>query len=282
MQILVLGSNGLLGSEFRELLDKNAKFNTSFSSRKELDVTDKAELEKQIKQWSNTNNQKVVINCTAYTNVDKAETDQDLAFQINRDTSAHLAELSVKHKFKLIHFSTDYVFNGEKKSGYNENDKRDPINIYGKSKAEGEIAALKNAPNNIAIIRTAWLYGKYGNNFVDTMIRLSKDRDQLSVVNDQFGSPTSAKDLARFILNNFLEQKEFPIGVFHLTNSSSSSWYQLAEKTFEIKNIKIKLEKTTSEQFKRAAKRPKYSILNNNKLPKMPNWQVSLKSYLTD
>jgi dTDP-4-dehydrorhamnose reductase len=278
MRILVLGSNGLLGSEFKELL---TSFDCTFFERKDLDLTNEKELKAKIAEWAEKSGEKIIINCTGYTQVDKAEEDRENAFAINASAVETLAKLSLTNNFKLIHFSTDYVFNGQKSDGYDEEDKRDPINVYGESKASGEELALNAAPENVAIIRTAWLYGKYGNNFVDTMLKLAKDREELSVVDDQFGSPTYAKDLAKTVMNNFLEQN-FKPGIFHLTNSGQATWYQLAKETFEIKNVSINLKKTTAEAFKRAAERPKYSVLNNNKLPKMRDWREALKSYLTD
>lgn len=242
--------------------------------RKELDLTDFDKIDEVLLRI----NPDITINCTGYTAVDDAEENMEDAMALNAEAPRLIAESCKKVGSKLIHFSTDYVFNGNNESGYEENSETNPLNNYGISKSEGE-KAIMHALDDSYIIRTAWLYGPGGNNFVDTMIKLGREKNELSVVNDQFGSPTFTRDLASYVVQNFVLSDQKP-GIYHLTNSGVCSWYDFAKEIFEIKSIDIDLKETTSEDFKRPAKRPRYSILKNTKLSDLRNWKEALRDYL--
>lgn len=240
----------------------------------DLDITKEEIVQKRIREMSPS----VIINASAYTNVDGAEENEELANQINGIAVGHLAKTAELIGAKLVHYSTDYIFNGENKAGYREDEKPDPINAYGRSKLLGEEIIRKEC-KKYYIIRTSWLYGRAGKNFVETMIDLASKNKELKVVNDQFGKPTYTLDLA-------LETKKIlehgnPYGIYHITNEEQTSWYDFAKKIFEIEGLKNEAIPVTSEQFRRPAPRPHYSSLINTKLPRMRNWQNALADYLS-
>ena len=283
MKICIVGSNGQLGSEFFFL--KNMDNRWTFLPFDKLNIINR----KKLLIFFRQNKFNFLINCSAYTAVDKAEDDKEGAFAVNEFGVKNLVDGCKIHDTKLIHISTDYVFDGVNPNGYDENSITNPLSIYGKSKRSGEIV-IENSKIKSIIIRTSWLYSTFGNNFVKTMLRLSKNNKSVGVVADQFGSPTYARDLANGIIK-ILEDKDYKWKtggeIFHYSNSGYCSWYEFAKKIFELKNIKIKVNKLVSEEFKTKAKRPKFSILINNKFKSTFNtqinsWEEALKSMLNE
>jgi dTDP-4-dehydrorhamnose reductase len=231
----------------------------------------------------------IIINCAAYTKVDQAEEDQIQANLINHNAVRELAKISKKSKIKLIHISTDYVFNGHKKEPYTEDDKTSPINIYGKTKLAGELAIISTMPFNSIIIRTGWVYSEFGNNFVKTILNLATKSNTLDIVSDQIGTPTYAYDLANLILQivgseSFLENEK-PTSIFHYSNEGKSSWYEFAKEVISISGINCHLNPINTEDYPLPAKRPKYSILSKKKISQeyalsIPHWKNALKDCL--
>ena len=277
MKILITGANGLLGHELSSLLKDHTLILLSHS---QLDISDSESVNKQI----DSSSPDIIINSAAYTQVDACETNYDLAFQSNAIGPKNLAIKCKQLGIPLIHISTDYVFEGNEKknSPLVENDKLGPKTVYGKTKLEGEKMVQENCQKYF-ILRTAWLYGE-GKNFVKTMLSLSKKNNELKVVNDQIGSPTYAKDLAKAI-KEIIEKKSDKYGIYHVTNKGEVSWYEFAKKIFEIKNIEIKVNPCTSEEFPRPAPRPHYSVLSNQKwidagFTPMRDYEEALNEYL--
>jgi len=281
--ILVTGANGQLGSEIKNL-SKNYSDIFFFTDKDNLDITKKDNLETYIYK----NNIDVIINCGAYTNVDKAEDERDLAFLINGKAVHNLAEISKEKKIKLVHISTDYVFNGKNHKPYLESDLTNPIGEYGNSKRLGEKAILEISPPNSIIVRTSWLYSSFGkNNFVKTMLRLGKEKESLGVVFDQIGTPTYAKDLAQTILD-ILPKIENPISeLYHYSNEGAISWYDFAKEIIKMAKLKCQINPIESFEFPTKAYRPPYSVLNKRKIKedffiKIPYWKDGLKSCLIE
>ena len=277
MKILITGANGLLGHELSSILKDHTLILLSHS---QLDISDSESVNKQI----DSSSPDIIINSAAYTQVDACETNYDLAFKSNAIGPKNLAIKCKQLGIPLIHISTDYVFEGNKKknSPLVEDDKLGPKTVYGKTKLEGEKMVQENCQKYF-ILRTAWLYGE-GKNFVKTMLSLSKKNKELKVVNDQIGSPTYAKDLAKAI-KEIIEKKSDKYGIYHVTNKGEVSWYEFAKKIFEIKNIEIKVNPCTSEEFPRPAPRPHYSVLSNKKwvdagFTPMRDYEEALKEYL--
>ncbi len=274
LKILLLGKSGMLGSCFFDLFKDDREFELFAYDRSELDVTNKALL----RDVFTKSKPDILINCVAYTNVDLAESARDLAFKINAEAVGEMARLCKESGAILIHFSTDYVFSGEKSEGYKEDDEPKAINVYGESKLEGEKLIMANMEKYF-IVRTSWLFGKNGKNFVDTMMKLGeqaiKDGTELKVVDDQIGSPTFTNDLCEAVVKN-----QLPFGIYHLTNSGTCSWYEFAKEIFRIKNMNVHIKPVDSAQFPRPAKRPKCSILINNKVRSMRSWKEALRIYL--
>jgi len=277
MKILITGANGLLGHELSAILKDHTLILLSHS---QLDISDSESVNQQI----DSSSPDIIINSAAYTQVDVCETNYDLAFKSNAIGPKNLAIKCKQLGIPLIHISTDYVFEGNEKknSPLLENDKLGPKTVYGKTKLEGEKMVQENC-DKYFILRTAWLYGE-GKNFVKTMLNLSKKNKELKVVNDQIGSPTYAKDLAKAI-KEIIEKKSDKYGIYHVTNKGEVSWYGFAKKIFEIKNIEIKVNPCTSEEFPRPAPRPHYSVLSNQKwidagFTPMRDYEVALNEYL--
>lgn len=274
-KILIVGARGMLGQTLAAALKE---YSLTLWDKDEIDITDA----KQVCEKISALQPNIIINAAAYTAVDACEENNELAMKVNGEGPGNLAQVAKQIDAILVHYSTDYIFNGAKQAGYAEDfSDVDPVNAYGKSKAAGE-AAIKNTAdatwNKYYIIRTAWLYGAGGPNFVDTMITLAQDRDSLSVVNDQHGSPTFTNDLAERTTWMLKELPEF--GVYHVTNAGTCTWYEFAKEIFSQAGISINLQPCTSEEFPRPAKRPEYSILLNTKLPVMRSWQAGLAEYL--
>jgi dTDP-4-dehydrorhamnose reductase len=283
--ILVTGGNGQLGRSFRSISSQHPEYQFNFTTRDEIDLSNP----NSIKQYFQQKHYDLIINCAAYTAVDKAEKEQDLADAINHLAVKQLAEIAKKNHSLLIHISTDYVFDGTSYRPYIETDSINPQNIYGSSKLKGEQAIQAIKPNAI-IIRTSWVYSEFGNNFVKTMLRLGTDRDQLNVIFDQIGSPTYAKDLAQCIVKivNFYNQRPFPqetseVPVYHFSNEGVCSWYDFAKVIFEQSNIPCSVDPIETKDYPTPAKRPHYSVLNKARIKQtfalsIPYWKDSLHS----
>lgn len=270
MKILILGANGMLG---HALMNEFANEDIIVCNRPEFDITRFKELNLKIKEA----NPEIIINSAAYTDVDGCETNSETCHLVNGQAVGNLAKTTQALNIIFVHYSTDYVFDGQKEQGYTEDEQTAPLNVYGRSKELGE-QLLQKYGHKYYLIRTAWLYGSHGKNFVDTILDLSKKQKQLKIVNDQFGNPTSTKDLAKATRQILMEKKNF--GIYHRTNYGSCSWYDLARKIKEIKRLNVEVMPVSSTQYKRAAKRPKYSKLINTKLPDLRFWGEALKEYL--
>ena len=286
MKILVIGKNGQLSKSINKVSTNTKQDNEyTFAGREEFDLSKEID----INSYFNNNNFDAIINCAAYTNVDKAEEDIVFANQINNLAVAQLSSIAKKQRSKLIQISTDYVFDGKSNKPYKENDPVNPINAYGKTKLAGEQAILKEMSNNAIIIRSSWLYSEFGNNFVDTMLKLGKERDELSIVNDQVGSPTYATDLASVILF-IIQSKHFfnknqETQIYHYSNEGNCTWYEFAEEIFKLTSIKCNLSSISTEQYLTQAKRPRNTVMNKDKISKAFkidnfNWKDSLKRCL--
>lgn len=278
MKVLVTGAGGQLGKEVIKQLMISNDFEVIATDHKELSIEDFVQVEKVLNNYM----PEIVINCAAYTAVDDSETNIEKAYQINALGPKHLAIICDKIGAKLVHISTDYVFSGDEKTSRKEDDETRPNTIYGKSKLMGE-ELVKTFCKKHFIIRTAWLYGE-GNNFVRTMLRLAQTQEEIDVVADQFGSPTSTKDLTRTIIT--LMQTEY-YGTFHGTCEGECSWYEFACYIFKLKNCKVKVNKVSSEIFTRPAPRPKYSVLDNFMLKlygidHFRAWEDALQDYLRE
>lgn len=278
MKYLVTGTSGQLGYDVVRELEKRG-FNNIFKATLEnMDLTK----EEQVKEVIKNEFPAVVIHCAAYTNVDGAEEDIDNCMLINATATKWIAETCKEIGTKLIYISTDYVFDGSKDGIYESSDKKHPLNVYGKSKSVGEDYALLN-PKTF-VVRTSWVYGINGKNFVKTMLRLASIKTELSVVCDQIGSPTYTKDLARLLVDMSKTNK---YGIYHATNEGFCSWYEFAKKIFELTNTNILLNSIPTDEYPQKAKRPKNSRLSKDSLvkngfEKLPNWEDSLKLYLEE
>jgi dTDP-4-dehydrorhamnose reductase len=279
-KILVTGSDGQLGSELRLLSVRYSRFQWFFANREQVSLDNLSVLEKQIKEI----NPNIIINCAAYTAVDKAESESDLANIINNLAVGVIASYSLKNNVKLLHISTDYVFDGTSGIALSENASTSPINIYGQTKLAGEQICLKKNPNSI-IIRTSWVYSIFGNNFVKTMSRLMQERDRLNVVNDQIGSPTYAADLAQVILA-IITHSNWQPGIYNFSNEGEISWYQFALAIREIGNYNCDLCGIPTLSYTTPAKRPAYSLLDKSKIKEIyqvdvPYYKDSLKKMMS-
>lgn len=277
--ILVTGSNGQLGNAIKKISSELINSNFFFTDIEELDITSYDQIGKFIQK----NKINMVINCAAYTAVDQAETDREKAFFINVMAVEYLSKQAKANNAALIHISTDYVFDGSSQIPYKETDLPDPKSYYGLTKYEAE-QKIEQFAENAIIIRTSWLYSEYGNNFVKTMIRLGNERESLNIINDQFGSPTYATDLADAII--ILTQKSIEgITFYNYSNEGSCTWYEFAKAIMELKKINCVVNPITTEEYPTAAVRPKYSLLDKSKIKKelnmeIPFWKESLKTCL--
>jgi len=288
MKILVTGKNGQLGRSIQKFISNYDDHEFTLAGREELNLSSP----EIISKYFDTNPHfDVIINCAAYTAVDRAEEEEDLADQINHLAVKHLAEFANSQNAKLIHISTDYVFDGKNESLYLESDNPNPINVYGKTKLLGEKAALKTMPNNLIILRTSWVYSEFGNNFVKTMLKLGNEMNEIKVVSDQIGSPTYASDLARAILhiisNDNFSKKSFPTEVFHFSNMGETSWSDFAKEIFRLSNLNCKVNPISTDQYPTPAIRPQNTTLSKEKIKnhfslKIPLWQQSLKGCLKE
>lgn len=310
LNILVTGANGQLGSEIKYLIehkmdpriesedDENrysreggkpasnkalSKYKFHFASRNELDLSNLCKME----DYFDNNRFDAIINCAAYTAVDKAESESELADTINHRFVSMLAKIAKRDNAKLIHISTDYVFDGKNHRPYVESDPTDPQGVYGRSKCDGENAILSVALENAIIIRTSWVYSSYGANFVKTMLRLGKERDSLGVIFDQVGTPTYARDLAQAILDILPQINNAKPEIYHYSNEGAASWYDFSKAIFEFSGVTCQVNPITTDQYPTPASRPHYSLLNKSKIKSeyninIPYWRDSLANCLKE
>jgi len=288
MKILVTGKNGQLGRSIQKLISNYDHHKFTLVGREELDLSSS----KSISKYFDTNPHfDVIINCAAYTAVDRAEEEEDLADQINHLAVKHLAEFANSQNAKLIHISTDYVFDGKNESLYLESDNPNPINVYGKTKLLGEKAVLEIMSNNAMVIRASWVFSEFGNNFVKTMLKLGSEKNEINVVSDQLGSPTYACDLAKailhIILNDNFNKKSFPTEIFHFSNLGETSWSDFAKEIFKLANLNCTVTPICTDQYPTPAIRPQNTTLSKEKITshfrlQIPSWQQSLKECLNE
>ena len=290
MKILITGAQGQVGKELTAIANQKG-FDVIAASRADLDITQLQKVESFITQHTPD----VVINAAAHTAVDKAEEELKLAFAINRDGAENIALACAKQNIPLLHISTDYVFDGTQPESYSENNAVSPLGVYGESKWQGEEAIRKNL-NDFIILRVAWVFGAQGNNFVKTMLRLGKDRDELNVVADQFGGPSPAKDIAETLIGlveQYQSNKTLAWGTYHYCGESKASWYDFATEIFKqafelgLLDKKVKVKPITTAEYPTAAKRPSNSMLDCSKLKntfgiEMPEWKEALKQVLIE
>ncbi|MEP6583399.1 MAG: dTDP-4-dehydrorhamnose reductase [Ginsengibacter sp.] len=281
--ILVTGADGQLGNEVRQIAGNFSSFDFLFTTRRDLPIDNLD----AVKNFFEKKQVHYCINCAAYTAVDKAEEQQEEAFLINAEAAGNLASICGDHQTKLIHISTDYVYDGSRHEPLKEEDAVAPLNVYGWSKLRGEELILNRYPSSL-IIRTSWVYSAFGNNFVKTILRLSKEKDKLNVISDQFGSPTYAGDLAEVIMK-FIEANENTnahSGIVNYCNSGTTSWYEFAVAITSSIQSNCKIFPIPASQYKTAATRPAYSILDTAKIKTMlnldiPFWKESLEKCIT-
>ena len=289
MRVLITGKDGQLGRSIQNLIaNTEQNDNFVFVGREELDLSSSDNIDRY---FAVNDRFDIIVNCAAYTAVDKAEEEQDLANQINHLAVKRIAEIAEKTKAKLIHISTDYVFDGESDEPYTELEQTNPINVYGKTKLAGEKAIQGLMPINAIIIRTSWLYSECGNNFVRAMLKLGKERDELNIISDQIGSPTYAYDLAKAIFTivkswNYRYQ-ESKTEVYHYSNEGRVSWCEFAKEIFKISNVACSISPISTEQYPMAAKRPKNTLMSKEKIIKIFNlettpWKQSLERCLSN
>ena len=278
--ILVTGSMGQLGSEIKEL-SSNYNYNFFFTTRDDIDITSKD----SIKEFCQTNSINVIINCAAYTAVDKAQSDIENADLVNRKAVKKLSIIAKELNIKLIHISTDYVFDGKNFKPYVEEFQTNPQSIYGKTKLDGENEIRDINPLNSIIIRTSWVYSYYGNNFVKTMLRLGKEKEELSVIFDQVGTPTYAKDLAITILDIIPQIENSKVEIYNYSNEGVLSWYDFAKEIMKMAKLNCKINPIETFQYPTPAKRPHFSLLNKSKIKskfnlEIPYWKDGLDDCL--
>ncbi|MEA3448878.1 MAG: dTDP-4-dehydrorhamnose reductase [Bacteroidota bacterium] len=282
-KILITGGNGQLGSSLKEREDKFTNAACMFTDIDALDLLDK----QAVQDFFDARKPDIVINCAAYTAVDKAEVDTDNAKMLNADLPGFLGELCNQHNAKMVHISTDYVFSGEVNRPYTETDAANPVTEYGKTKFQGEQHLHKQLPDAL-ILRTSWLYSPYGGNFLKTMLRLGKEKDKINVVYDQVGSPTYAGHLADgiiHVINRWHETKNWESGVFHFSNQGVCSWYDFAWQIMQHANLKCHVQPVTTDQFPTPAKRPPYSVMSKAAFENtfnyaIPHWQEGVAGCL--
>lgn len=278
--VLISGVKGQLGQKVREAMLKHRDLNVIGVDLDEMDIVSRREVEAKLQEIQ----PEVLINCSAYTNVDQAENEKEMALKVNQRGPQVLAEKCKLFGTLLIHVSTDYVFSGESFRPYNENDPTRPVNFYGETKALGE-EAIQQIYNNSIILRTAWLYSEHGKNFVKTMLRLGSERKKLGVIDDQVGTPTYAGDLANaieVITLHFLEGEDFARGIYHFANEGVCSWFDFALKIQQMAGNSVMVNPIPTADYPTPAKRPHYSVLDKRKIKNqfhitIPHWEQSLK-----
>ncbi len=276
MKILVTGSKGQLGSEIKKKSLTKTNFEWFFTDRQSFDISNLD----NINIFLDFHHPNIIINCAAYTAVDNAEDNFKTANNVNHKAISLIAKWCYENNCKLLHISTDYVYNGNSTSPYTEEDQTDPINNYGKTKLMGDIACQNNNPESL-IIRTSWLYTSFGNNFLTRLLNMTQNSDEIEIVNDQFGSPTYAGDLANTIFNLIINKKWHP-GIYNYSNSGIISWYDFAKNIKSLFGFHTTIKPISTKEYCPKIKRPKYSVLNNSKIIntfkiKQFNYKVSLK-----
>lgn len=279
MKILITGANGQLGTELHEILEREFPGQTLYTDVQELDLTNA----KVVDSYVANNEITHIVNCAAYTAVDRAEEEKMLCAAVNTDAVKNLAMAADANGAKIIHISTDYVFDGTNHRPYRESDKVNPISQYGTTKRKGETLLLALAPQAI-IIRTAWLYSAHGNNFVKTMLRLADSQPEIKVVCDQIGTPTFARDLARAVVK-VLQSHQWVPGIYHFTDEGAASWYDFAKAIFRIAGKDVKVTPIPTEDYPTPASRPSYSILDRTRIKatygiEIPHWEEALADCL--
>lgn len=277
--ILVTGSNGQLGSEIKILSKKFPSYKFLFASKEEISI----ENEQSVQIFFKKNSIDYCINCAAYTAVDKAESEKEKAFAINADAVGRLATICAEYQTKLIHISTDYVYDGSVHIPLKEGNSVGPVNVYGSSKLKGEELALNNNPSAL-IIRTSWVYSSFGNNFVKTMLRLFREKEEINVINDQLGSPTYAADLASVIMKFIekIQKGETFSGIVNYSNAGTTNWYEFANEIKSLVYSNCKINPIPTSSYPTPARRPLYSVLDTSKIKELlhleiPSWKESLK-----
>ncbi len=273
-KVLVTGCNGQLGLSLRKLIAAFPAYDFKFTDKHNLDITDKAALEKHFEEEQFN----AVLHFAAYTAVDKAESESDLCRQINTEATETIARLCERHSSKLIFISTDFVFDGSQSSPYLPTDKPNPLSVYGSTKAQAEQAVLSLCTKSL-VIRTSWLYSEFGNNFVKTMQRLGREREQLNVVFDQVGTPCYATDLANAVM--MCLEKDFEARILHFSNEGVCSWYDFAKRIMALSHIDCKVKPIRSTDYPTAATRPHFSVLDKADIKQflnieIPHWEESL------
>jgi dTDP-4-dehydrorhamnose reductase len=288
MFVLVTGASGQLGKSLNRFVENNIlNHQFVFATREQLDLSNF----KNVRRFIEKNQFNIIINCAAYTSVDNAETEKEQANLVNHLSVKNIAEVARDNHIKLIHISTDYVFDGSKLASYDETDNTSPLNVYGKTKLDGENAILSIMELNAIIIRTSWVYSEHGNNFVNTILILSQKKDKLNIVSDQIGSPTNAKDLAGAIVS-IINNKKFyetdtPSEVFHYSNDGECSWYDFAKEIVSLSGTKCIISPIDSKDYPQKALRPKYVLMDKRKIQdyfglEIHFWTDSLKSCIKD
>jgi len=274
MKIMIIGSEGMLGHDLVDVLSEHELSTTTIET---LDITDIDNTIRTVKK----NNPDILVHAAAFTDVDGSESNPDLAYKVNALGTRNVAVACQKADCAMVYICTDYVFDGTSNSTYYEYDQSKPLGVYGKTKYAGEVY-IRDILNKFYIIRTSWLYGYHGPNFVNTMLNLAKTTDNISVVNDQIGSPTYTVDLANAIA---LLIKKPSYGIYHITNSDYCSWYDFAKEIFKQSNVEVNLKPVTTEEYPRPASRPKFSVLENYNwkmegYPKIRSYKEALTDYL--
>ncbi len=284
--ILITGSNGQLGSELKILLSAEKRHTVFFTDLPRLDISDNMAVSDLVEK----NNINAIVNCAAYTAVDKAEEEPEICFKINGEAPGTLAAIAAKYSALLIHISTDYVFDGLAHSPYTEDSVTNPSGVYGKSKMEGE-NRIANSSANYIIVRTSWLYSAFGNNFAKTILKLSSEKDIINVVYDQIGTPTYAADLAKTVVailnRNLVKNNILPpvkVGIYNYSNEGVCSWYDFAVEIVKMAGHKCRIIPVTGEVFKQKARRPAFSLLDKTKIKDemnitIPHWRESLEEF---
>ena len=281
MKILVTGCNGQLGHAMQEISTYLSEWTWKFTDLPELDITNPEQVNQTVKNFQPD----WIINAAAYTDVDGAETNQELAFRVNAEGPHNLAKAVIEANAKLVHISTDYVFDGTKNEPYTETDQPNPLQVYGKSKLEGETLIQETGVPGI-IIRTSWLYGSHGNNFVKTILRLADEKDEIQVVDDQIGSPTYVGDLAEAILELLSKHTFHHLELLHYSNEGGISWYEFAEKINLLCSLGCTIKLISSETLKQKAIRPSFTKLDVSQIKKfqliIQQWDDSLALFLNE
>ena len=281
--ILVTGAEGQLGSEIKDLERYYSNYKILFVGKSKLDITCRRKLDKFFKSQKID----IIINCAAYTNVVKAESEVDVVEAVNVLAVENLAKLAKKYSIKLIHISTNDVFDGQNTNPYNEVDDTNPVNVYGQSKLDGEKLMVSVNPKNSVIIRTSWVYSKHGNNFVKSMIRLASEKKAIRVVNDQFGTPTSAVDLASLIMKILPDIFSPGVEIYHYSNEGSTSWFEFSKEIFLQLGFKYSVQPVSTSDYGEAVERPTTTVLNKRKIKEsfeinIPYWKVSLRTFIKE